>query len=58
MVKGGDYAPRKAAKHSLNDDPSSATLEHLAALNSLPSNLLSKILSLTGRPAAFATVCR
>jgi hypothetical protein len=43
MVKAGNFAPRKAAKHSQNDDPSNATLEHIAAFNSLPSDLLSRI---------------
>lgn len=52
MAKGKG-ASRKVAKGSKQD-----AKEPAATIQSLPRELLSKILALTGRPAAFATVCR
>jgi hypothetical protein len=51
-------ASRKAAKHSAAPKTSKASPAPIVAIQSLPKDLLSRILFLTGQPAAFATVCR
>jgi hypothetical protein len=51
-------ASRKAAKPRAAHNTSKASPAPIVAIQSLPKDLLSRILFLTGQPAAFATVCR
>ena len=51
-------ASRKAAQHSAARNLSKASKTPPVTIQSLPPDLISRILFLTGQPAAFATVCR
>lgn len=51
-------ASRKAAQHGAARDISKASKTPPVTIQSLPPDLISRILFLTGRPAAFANVCR
>lgn len=54
MARGKQFAPRKMARSNKKDAQEPA----LANIQSLPVELISTILALTGRPAAYASVCR